>query len=266
MSLTPNSPVSREGIVRAESSSLSTALRRAVLDNPSNPVKALFTNDGLSIWTHDIAKTVQLIMTNSTITGLKVKNPVIMLLDPESMASLLDTKFPGEMVKLECKPNSPITVTSRSGGNVVYHPADEDDCFIVPDHWIMPKDSDGWFTIPMKNGEKCTTRVTLSKQEMQNGIVDMTVAGAPYVSFDFNVNGSTCESGHWGSKTNRSMTPINAVVEGPAISLNFTENLGGILGRLDGENYVVQKHSETPFTIIESGSTVVVATEAQREG
>ncbi len=110
------------------------------------------------------------------------------------------------------------------------------------------------------------TYCQFTKQEMQNGIVDMTVAGAPYVSFDFNQNGSTCESGHWGSKTNRSMTPINATVEGPAISLNFTENLGGILGRLDGENYVVQKHSETPFTIIESGSTVVVATEAQREG
>jgi len=267
MSITPNSVVSRSGVIRAESSSLATALRRAILDSPSNPVKALVTKDGLSIWTHDIAKTIQLIMTDANIHGLKVKGdePVLMLIDPDSMASLLDTKFPSEMVKITIEPNQPIKVESRTGGNVVYHPADEDDCFIVPDHWIMPKDDKGWFTIPMLNGESCTTKVVLTKAEMSRGLVDMQVAGAPYVSYDFTPSGSTCSSGHWGSKTNRSHSPVDATVEGGTISLNFTENLGRILGRLDGDNYVIQKNDKTPFVIIESGSTVVVATEAQRE-
>jgi hypothetical protein len=266
MTLTPNSRVSRAGTIRAEAGSLATALRRSVLDNPSNPVRALFTEDGVSIWTHDIAKTVQLIMTNASVNGLKVKEPVIMLIDPDSMAGLLDTKFSREMIQIEVKPNAPLVIKSRTGGDVVYHPADEDDCFVVPDHWIMPKDSKGWFLVPMKNNEPCSTRVTVSKEEMKRGLVDMLVAGAPYVSFDFQPTGSTCASGHWGAKGNRASSPISAKVEGSGITLNFTENLGGIISRMDGDTFVVQKHHDTPFVIIESGSTVVVATEAQREG
>ena len=130
----------------------------------------------------------------------------------------------------------------------------------------MPKDSKGWFLVPMKNNEPCTTRVTVSKEEMSRGLVDMLVAGAPYVSFDFQPGGSTCASGHWGAKGNRASSPIDAKVEGSGITLNFTENLGGIISRMDGNTFVVQKHHDTPFVIIESGSTVVVATEAQREG
>ena len=266
MTITPNTPtVSRSGVIRAESSSLSKALRRAILDSPSNPVKALLTNDGMSIWTHDIAKTVQLIMTNAPIDGLKVKTDCVMLIDPESMASLLDTKFPNEMVKITIEPNQPIKVESRTRGSVIYHPADEDDCFMVPDHWIIPKDSDGWYQIPMLNNEACTVKVTLTRAEMSRGLIDMSVAGAPYVSYDFTPSGSTCASGHWGSKSNRSHSPVDATVTGGTISLNFTENLGNILQRLDGDNFILQKNDKTPFVIIECGSTVVVATEAQRE-
>jgi hypothetical protein len=86
--MTPNSEVSRTVTARANASSLSKALKRVVLDKPSSPVRMLLTDDGMSVWTHDISNTMNLLITNSKIDDLKVKEPCVLLLDPDGFSDL----------------------------------------------------------------------------------------------------------------------------------------------------------------------------------
>ena len=59
--ITPNSPtLSRTVKARVSANEFSALLQRTVLDNPPTPVKILLEEDGVSIWTHDAAKTIQL--------------------------------------------------------------------------------------------------------------------------------------------------------------------------------------------------------------
>tara|TARA_R110000824_G_scaffold38186_1_gene116950 strand:- start:132 stop:932 length:801 start_codon:yes stop_codon:yes gene_type:complete len=265
MVLTPNSEVSRTANIRASASDLAAALNRASLDKPSNPVRVLFTEDGVSIWTHDLAKTVQVLVTDSQVDSLKVKEPCVLLVDPGSLSQLLSTKFGNSIVKITTEAHAPITIRDKTGNQVVFHPADEDDCFSIPDHWVLPKNGDGWFTLPMKDDEVCSTRITIEKDQLLKGITDMKVAGAPYVVFNFEETKSSCGSGQWGSKTNQSHSPIIATVEGEKAEICFTDNLADIVKKLDGGTFELQKHTELPFVVITGNSTTIVATEAVRE-
>mgnify|MGYP003671767089 CR=1 FL=1 len=93
----------------------------------------------------------------------------------------------------------------------------------------------------------------------------MNVAKAPYIVFNFDKAKSNCESGHWGSKTNRSASPIVADVEGEGVKVCFTSNLTNILKTLDGELITIQKHTKGQFVVLEGTTTTIVATEAIRE-
>ena len=218
----------------------------------------------MSVWTHDLAKTIQVLITKANV-ALKVKEPCVLLIDPLPFANLLDNKFSGEMVQITTKANRPIVIKNRVGAKSVFHPADEDDCFLIPDRWLLPKNSDGWFTLPMKDNEVCTTKVTIDRGELSGGLTDMKVANAPYVVFNFNPSKSSCSSGHWGTKTNQSHTNIKATVEGDAAEVVFTESLGVILSHMDEDTFVIYKHKDIPFVVIENGDTTIIATEAQRE-
>lgn len=264
MTLTPNSEVSRTVEIRVSASALSELMDKVCADSPPNPVRVIFTNDGASVWTHDMAKTVQILATNYPLAGLKVKEPCVILVDPRSFGELLATKFDGT-VKITTDASQPIIVKAKGGANVVYHPADEDDCHCVPDHWVMDKNSDGWTVFTMFDDEPATSRVTISREELHRGIIDMQVAKAPYVVFDFKSSGSSCASGHWGSKTNRSYSAVEAKLEGEDCEVCFTENLGMLVTKFNSEVVTLQKHSRAPFVIIESGAITMVASEAQRE-
>ena len=262
--LTPNSEVSRTASIRISANECADILRRVILDKPSNPVRVLFTDDGVSVWTHDLAKTIQVLITNADV-ALKVKEPCVLLIDPEPFANLLESKFGGEMVQITTKANQPIIIKNRAGAKSVFHPADEDDCFLIPDRWLLPKNGDGWFIIPMKDNAVCTTRATLSRDALASGLTDMKVAKAPYVVFDFSESGSSCSSGHWGTKTNQSHTNIQSVVEGESVEVVFTESLGVILSHMVEDTFRISKHKDIPFVVVENGDTTIIATEAQRE-
>ena len=250
--------------MRVGAASLAGLMEKVCADSPPNPVRVLFTEDGASVWTHDMAKTVQILATDYPLEGLKVKKPCLVLVDPRSFGELLATKFTGA-VQITTKAGEPIIIKEKGGANVVYHPADEDDCHCVPDHWVMPSDSDGWIVFTMFDEEKATTRVTISRDELHRGIIDMQVAKAPYVVFEFGGAGSTCASGHWGSKTNRSHSTVEARVEGDDCAVCFTENLGMLITKFTSETVVLQKHERAPFVVIQSGAITMVASEAQRE-
>jgi hypothetical protein len=219
----------------------------------------------MSVWTHDLAKTVQVLITESECAGLKVKEPCVLLIDPDPFANLLDHKFRGEMVQITTKANRPIIIKNRTGAKSIFHPADEDDCFMIPDRWLLPKDKDGWFLLPMKDNEVCTTKVTIDRINLLDGITDMKVANAPYVVFKFDPSKSSCSSGHWGTKTNQSHTNIKATVEGETVEVVFTESLGIVLSHTNEDTFVLYKHKDIPFVVIENGDTTIIATEAQRE-
>ena len=262
---TPNSSVSRTANIRVDASALSKALTRVQLDNPCNPVKVLFTNDGISIWTHDQAKTMNVFLTESKIDDLKVKTDCVLLINPQDFANLLSTKFGGDKVLINTKANAPIIVKNKAGASVTYHPADEDDCAMVPDRWVLPKDKSGWIQIPQKNNEVCTSRITVSRAVLEQGSTDMKVANAPYVVFAFDPSDSTCQSGHWGSKTNQALTKVEAQVEGESVEIGFTNILDKALKITEGESFVLHKHKDVPFTVIENGDMTIIAAETRKE-
>ena len=267
--ITPNSPVSRSAQIRVKASSLADILSRVTLDKPSGAIKILFKKSGsVSVWTHDISKTIQMIVTDLEIPDMKVKEDCILLIEPDGFSNLLQSKYADQTVQITTSANQPIVIKDQNGSQVVFHPADEGDCQIIPDRWIMPKNSDGWIQIPQKDMEPCTSRITISRSELSKGVIDMKVANAPYVVFHFDSEKhdlSSCRSGHWGSKTNQSQTRLTAKVEGDPTDVVFTEILSGILSRSVGDSFVIQKHSEIPFVIIESGPIRFVASEAQKE-
>lgn len=265
MSLTPNSTdLERTADIKVSATDLADALSSIITDNPPAPVRVMFTNDGLSVWTHDNAKTLQVLVNERELTGLKVKEDCILLIEPKAFSELLSTKFGGEQVRIQTEAAKPITVKSRSGASAVYHAADEDECHTVPDHWILKKNPAGICKFPMFDGELSTLQVRLNRSELQRGLVDMQVAKAPYVVFNFKDGESSCSSGQWGAKSNQSTSPIKADVKGEA-SVCFTSNLTTILKAIDGDSITLQKHEKGGFAVIEGLTTTIVATEAIRE-
>ena len=265
MSLTPNSSeLSRTVNIKVNATDLSGALSSLVLNTDPAPVRIMFTSDGMSVWTHDHAKTIQLLVNERELTSLKVKDDCILLIEPKQFSELLSAKFAGQIVHIQTKANKPITVASKNGATAVYHAADEDECATIPDHWVLPQSAAGHFSFPMFDNEESTLVVKMTRAELVRGLVDMQVAKAPYVVFNFTDTKSSCGSGHWGSKSNQATTPITANVVGSS-EVCFTSNLSIILKSLDGDTFTLQKHEKGGFVVIEGETSTIVATEALRE-
>ncbi len=266
--MTPNSQVSRSVQLRVKASSLAKQLRRVCLDTPPQPVRVLFTTAGMSVWTHDLAKTMHIFVTDAPLEEYKVKEPCVILVNPKEFADLLSTKFRDSQIQIQTKANQPIMVFDKQSNQAQYYPADEDDCAMVPDRWQMP-DSDaqpGWKTIPQMGGETCTMRAEVSRSELVKAVVDMQVANAPYCEFHF-TKPTTATSGHWGAKTNRSQSRLNCKVEPTGVSqkVGLTETLSRVLSIASGDDFVIHKHEKTPFVIIDCGDMTAVVAETKKE-
>ena len=265
MSITPNSlELNRSADILVSADDLSSALSATITDNPPAPVRVMFTNNGMSVWTYDNAKTLQILVDDKELRGLKVKDDCVLLIEPKAFSELLSAKFAGQNVRIQTSANKPIVVKTREGGQAVYHAADEDECHTVPDHWRLKKDDNAHYQFPMFDNETSTLVVKLSRSELQRGLVDMQVAKAPYVVFAFGIK-STCSSGHWGAKSNQSTSPISADVVKGSGEVCFTSNLSTILKALDGDEFVIQKHDKGTFVVLDAQTTSIVATEAIRE-
>ena len=261
----PNKITNQTAKVRANASHLAKQIGRIVIDKPSNPVRIGFTGDGMSIWTHDLSKTVQVYLSDSEINGLTVKDDCVIMVDPSSFVDLLTTKYGSQPIQISTKAGEVINIKDQDGSQAVFHPADEDDCVSIPDRWFLPSDNDGWVLLPMKDNERCTTRIKITRSNLQKGLIDMKVANAPYVVFTFSDKGSSCASGHWGAKTNQSRSRIDADVEGEDVEVVFTDTLNTILSKSDGDVFIIQKHKDVGFAVVDCGDIRFVATEAQRE-
>ena len=269
---TPNSHVSRTVAIKVGASSLAVQLDRVALDSPSEPVKALFTDAGMSVWTHDLAKTMHVFLTNAPLEKFKVKEPCVLLINPREFADLLRLKFGDSQVSITTKANEVITLKDKENNRASYYPADEDDCAIVPDRWEMPQSASkkGWRVIPQHGHELCSMRVHIQREYLTRGVVDMEVAKAPYCEFHFSPSGGgTVTSGHWGSKTNQSHSPIQCRVEvsDPTYThgvVALTNTLTQVLNRSIGDDFILHKHKDTPFVIIEVGDMVCVVAETTK--
>ena len=272
MEVTPNSPVSRNVKVRTTVRSLSSVLRTATLDDSPAPVRLLFRTTGaISVWTHDIARTMQVYVVNWRFDDLKVKEDCILLVDPKEAYSCITSKFgPDEVVKITTEAAQPIVFKNRSGASLTIMPADEDECNMCPDRWVLPYHPDGTRTFPMfdeQNGAYCD----IALSELRKGLSDMATAKAPYVEFSFSPAGSVCQAGHWSAKTVKARTPVDTHTLTEPFTVRFTENLSTILGRFSSDTITLRltKHPQAPFVVIDTlaGSKwcSVVATEAIKE-
>lgn len=262
----PNAPeLSRTVKVQAEANQIAEHLMRVSLDSHPSPVKILFNDDGMSVWTHDNAKTVQAILDDAPLDGLKVDEACVLCVEPKEFSDLLRAKFNGQKVRINTEAGKPVSISAKGGSTAVYHPADESEANIVPDHWILPEDEKGRRLFPMFDKEPATSVIKIARSELERGLTDMRVAKAPYVVFSFSDKGSTCESGHWGAKTNRSRSPIDADLTGASVEISFTNNLDRILAALDGDSFTVQKHEKGGFAVMQGATTTVIATEAVKE-
>lgn len=265
MSITPNSlELSRNADILVSADSLSSALSATITDNPPAPIRVMFTSSGISVWTYDNAKTLQILVDEKPLDSLKVKEDCVLLIEAKAFSELLSAKFAGQNVRIQTSANKPIVVKTKAGGQAVYHAADEDECHTVPDHWRLKKNSDEHYQFPMFDNESSTLVVKLSRSELQRGLVDMQVAKAPYVVFKFDTK-TTCSSGHWGAKSNQSTSPIEAEILKGSGEVCFTSNLSTILKALDGDAILIQKHDKGTFVVLDAQTTSIVATEAIRE-
>ena len=266
--LTPNSEVSRDVKVRVRANALADLCEAVTIENPPSPIRLVLDKAGATVWTHDTSRTVQVLVNEFPLAGLRCSDPCVLLVQPKQFGELLRSKFKEEPVEITAGAAEPIVIKAKNGSQVVYHAADEDDCATVPDHWILPIDDDGNRIFTMYDSEPAATQVLIDVDELKRGLVDMRIANAPYVEFNF---GEDCyaESGHWGAKTNQSKTPITADVDGEPAVVCFTENLGDIINRFKGSTQVkIQRHSKGGLFVISSADgpdVTIVATEAVRE-
>ena len=276
MQTTPNSDVSRKVQLRVKASSLAKQLRRVCLDTPPQPVRVLFTAVGMSVWTHDLSKTMHLFLTDAPLEDYKVKEPCVLLVNPKEFSDVLSTKYREAQVQIKTEANQPITITDKSLNSTTIYPADEDDCAMVPDRWQMPESSSkpGWKTIPQQGNLPgnaiCTTRVEINRPELVKAVVDMQVASAPYCEFIFG-GFSSVTSGHWTSKTTRSQSVLTCTVETAEKRKDSTQKIGltdailtRILSTASGDEFVIHKHSKTPFAIFDCGDMTAVVAETQK--
>lgn len=266
----PNQPTEHEAKLRVDTSSLAEALDVVALDSPAVPVKILFDGDSMSVWTHDSARTVQVMVDDWPVKDLTVENKSAIVVNPDSLSALLKAKFDGR-IEVTSGKDSRLDIRSSSGSSVSVTSAAEEECNTIPDHWRLGMD-DGWVTFPMLDNQRATTRALIGLDELRRGLVDMKVSSAPYVVFRFNPGESPsfCQSGHWQSKATHSRTIVDATVEGESIEVCFTTALASILSRFPGcDKVMVQKHTDAPFFVVHSvgkeGNIQVIATEAVRE-
>ena len=268
MSLTPNSKVPRTVKVQCDGMGIAELLDKVCLDSPPVPVRILFEPEGVSVWTLNVPKTMQCLISRWPIAGLKVKEPCVVIADPKELSNVIRAKSRGLSVRIETAASQPIKITTPSNGGAEIMPSDEDDCLLIPDRWVIPK-KDGKFVFPMFDNEPATSEATISKEQLTLAYREMQSANAPYVVITFD---KECEarSGHWTSKSTKSWVPIQADWTGEPFTVSFTECLKSVIGAFskDTTTLRVAKHTKGQFVVIESvdgAKTTVVVTEALRE-
>ncbi len=268
--VSPNQPTEDETKLRIDSGAFAAALDVVSLDSPAVPVKILFEGENMSVWTHDSARTIQVMMDDYPVKDLDAKDKASLIVNPDSMSQLLKAKFNGT-IEVTRNSDSRVNLRSSNGSSVSVTSSAEDECNTIPDHWRLGMD-EGWVTFPMLENAKATTRALVSVDELRKGLVDMKISGAPYAVFRLNggEKPSFCQSGHWQSKATTSVTIIEADVEGESIEVCFTTALASILSRFPGsEKVMLQKHTDAPFFVVHTlgkeGRIQVIATEAVRE-
>jgi len=268
--LTPNSQVSRTARIEADGPALAAFFARLAMDNPAVPVKVLFEPKGATCWTMNAGKTLMVLLNQWVISGLKVKEPCVIVCNPKELSDLIRAKSRGGAVRLTTAANKPIAITTKDHGGAEVMPADEEDCMTIPDRNVLPHDTaTGHRLFPMFDNEPPTYTATLALPELTKASMEMQTAGAPYVSVSFDAK-SEARAGHWNGKTTRSWSPIEVLKRtGGPFTVSFTDTLKSLISVLNGAGDVfkVSKHHKGQFLVVEctTGATTIVATEAIKE-
>ena len=201
------------------------------------------------------------------IEGLKVKQPCVIVCNPQELCNLVRSKSRGDTVRLTTEANEPIVISTKSNGGAEIMPADEEDCMTIPDRNVLPT-KDGHLVFPMFDNEVATSEAVIDKSVLMSCAMEMKVANAPYVVMTLDKK-SEVRAGHWGAKTTRSWTPIEATFTGEPFTVAFTDTIQTILSLLTASNDLkVSKHTKGQFVAIETltdPQIQIIATEAIKE-
>ena len=266
--MTPNDTLSEDCHLLVNAESLSGLMDLIDIEDLLSPVKVVFTKSGATIWAHDANKTIQAFVDYPLEKYNLKSDPTYMVVEPKRMRDLLNAKFKGSQIRITRKAGEAVTIESKTGGKTVLYPPDLDECLVVPDHWVLPMEK-GWIQFPMLDNAPAQTKVTITADELNRGLIDMRVAGASYCVFEFNDSSSQASSGHWQTKETTSRTPIKAKVEGEDASVAFPDLLGAVTSCYpNGDELLIYKHEKTPFFILTNKADTVriLVTEAQNEG
>ena len=264
MGQTPNTLTSMNLDLRINAASLRGLLNHVNVNGAIDPVKIMFTAKGATIWAHDANKTLQIFIDDMEMDDYVLEGEdACIVLETKKFSEMLGTKFGKQIVRIKGDHGKPVTVTAN-GSSLTYYPPSEDECFVVPDHWVLGSNEDGELIFPMFEGATSTLRATLHRDELKKALIDMRVSGATYSCVTFNSSGCISESGHWASKGNHAKTPVEATVVKGEGEVTFPEVLAQVADRLESEIVEIQKHKDAPFFLLVSGSTRILVTEAQR--
>ena len=266
MSKTPNTETNMDLDLNVDSNSLAGLLQHVNINGQIDPVKVMFDDQGATIWAHDVNKTLQVFIDSYEMEDYDLKSePGCIVLETKKVAEMLQMKFKGR-ITLKASAGKPCTFTDSSGSSLTYYPPSEDECYVVPDHWVLPVNADGMLTFPMLKDAESTLRVTLHPDELRKALIDMRTAGATYACIEFEKNESISTAGHWTAKANTSRTVVDADIKVGSGSVTFPEVLAAVSDRIDGDVVEIQKHDDAPFFLLSSevDSTRILVTEAQR--
>jgi len=262
--------VSRRVRVMVDASEFSAILRRAAFDTPPAPVRVLFTIEGISIWTMDLAKQAGVFIERALPSTYTLRSDAcVMLVCPRELADMLDAKCSGESVRISTDANEKIVVKLRDGSGFDLLPADESECLTIPPSLTFSIGSEGFRTFPSVDGAEATFACSMSLDELRKGTVDMQMSKAPYVEFQFTHAGGACSSGHWTRKSSKSWTQVDAkIVRGDQTTIRFTDNLSKLISRFPPhtETVGISTHDDVSLVLLESPGCLVVTTEAIKEG
>jgi len=261
---TPNTLTSMNVELTVKAKSLRDLLDHVNVNGMIDPVKVMFTVKGATVWAHDANKTLQVFVNDHPLEDYDLKSePGCLIMETKRVSEMIASKFGSEIITVRAKSGEAVTLKC-GGATLTYYPPAEDECFVVPDHWVMPMGNDGSLLYPMLENAKATLRCAMHPDELKKALVDMRVAGATYACIKFGKKDSVSEAGHWTAKTNTSLTPIDAkVIEGTG-TVTFPEVLSAVVERLNGDTVEIHKHDDTPFFVLISGPTRILVTEAQR--
>ena len=249
--------------LKVNASALRGLLDHVNVNGSIDPVKIMFTDDGATVWAHDANKTLQVFVNDYKLDDYTlVSDTGCIILETKKVSEMLAAKFGSNKVTVKAEPGKPVSITS-GGSSLTYYSPSEDECFVVPDHWVLPINDEGELLFPMLENATSTLRATMHPDELKKALTDMRVAGATYACITFGKN-SISESGHWSSKSNTSKTDVDATVIHGEGSVTFPEVLSAVSDRLTGDVAEIQKHDNAPFFLLMSGSTRILVTEAQR--